>query len=210
MECGNLIIAMSKTILIIDDDQTLVAPLKEGLEAMGYRVAAAFDASQGVHLAQQAKPDLVILDFYMPGGDGGAVYERLRQGRDTAQTPIVFSTVVSVEEVKGRIRPSAHTYFLRKPVGLGQLAALIRSVLGEPQPAAMGEGLSSLERSHPLLQRGSPPAVSEVPPVPAGRISLRPAPALVFWRRLPWSEARTACALARWQASHEMAGDFFS
>jgi len=168
---------MPRTILIIDDDQTLVAPLKEGLEAMGYRVAAAFDGMQGIQLARQAKPDLVILDFYMPGGGGGAVYERLRQGRDTAHTPIVFSTVVSVDEVKGRIRPSAHTYFLRKPVGLGQLAALIRSVLGEPQPAATAEEPPVLESSQPLLQRGTPPAVSEVPQVPAGRISLRPAPA---------------------------------
>ncbi len=131
---------MSKTILIIDDDQTLVAPLKEGLEAMGYRVAAAFDGQQGIHLAQQVKPDLVILDFYMPGGGGAIVYERLRQGQETAQTPIVFSTVVSMEEVKGRIHPSANTYFLRKPVGLGQLAALIRSVLGEQQSSVTAEG----------------------------------------------------------------------
>jgi acyl-CoA thioester hydrolase len=148
---------MHKIILIIDDDQTLVAPLKEGLEAMGYRVAAAFDGLQGIQLAAQAKPDLVILDFYMPGGGGGTVYERLRQGRDTAHTPIVFSTVVSVDEVKGRIRPSAHTYFLRKPVGLGQLAALIRSVLGEPQPAAAADP-PALESSQSLIQRGTPPA----------------------------------------------------
>lgn len=122
---------MSKTILIIDDDQALVAPLKEGLESMGYRVAVAYDGLQGILQAHQTRPDLILLDFYMPGGGGGAVYERLRQSKDTAKTPIVFSTVVSVEEVKGRIRPSAHTFFLRKPVGLNQIASVIRSVLGE-------------------------------------------------------------------------------
>jgi acyl-CoA thioester hydrolase len=154
---------MSKTILIIDDDQTLVAPLKEGLEAMGYRVLAAFDGLRGIQLAQQAKPDLVILDFYMPGGGGGAVYERLRQGHETAQTPIVFSTVVSVEEVKGRIHPSANTYFLRKPVGLGQIAALIRSVLGEQQPATPVEGPQPGAKALPeSAQRGS----SAAPPAP--------------------------------------------
>ncbi|MBI5240967.1 MAG: YbgC/FadM family acyl-CoA thioesterase [Elusimicrobia bacterium] len=152
---------MAKTILIIDDDQSLVAPLREGLEAMGYRVAAAFDGLQGVQSARQVRPDLVILDFYMPGGGGAAVYERLRQGPDTALTPIVFSTVVSVEEVKGRIKPSAHTYFLRKPVGLGQLAALIRSVLGEAAAP------SALEPQPPLLDRGAPqvssPRVFDLP-----------------------------------------------
>jgi acyl-CoA thioester hydrolase len=151
---------MAKTILIIDDDQSLVAPLKEGLEAMGYRVAAAFDGLQGIQSAVQVRPDLVILDFYMPGGGGASVYERLRQGRDTVHTPIVFSTVVSVEEVKGRIKPSAHTYFLRKPVGLGQLAALIRSVLGEPPRP--GESEAPAVAAEPsLLDRvpsGAPPA----------------------------------------------------
>ena len=125
---------MPKTILIIDDDQALVAPLKEGLEAMGYRVAVAFDGLQGILQAHQTRPDLILLDFYMPGGGGGTVYERLRQSKDAAKTPIVFSTVVSVDEVKGRIRPSANTFFLRKPVSLGQIVSVIRSVLGEKQP----------------------------------------------------------------------------
>jgi len=156
-KCGSLK-PMPKNILIIDDDQSLVAPLKEGLEAMGYRVRAAYDGLQGLQLAREVRPDLVILDFYMPGGGGGAVYERLRQDKETAHTPIVFSTVVSVDEVKGRIPASAHTYFLRKPVGLGQVAALINSVLGErpasaeappAEPAAAG----AAPRVHDLAVR---------------------------------------------------------
>jgi acyl-CoA thioester hydrolase len=152
---------MPKTILIIDDDQSLVAPLQEGLQAMGYRVAAAFDGLQGVQSARQVRPDLVILDFYMPGVGGAAVYERLRQAKDTAETPIVFSTVVSMEEVKGRIKPSSHTYFLRKPVGLGQLAALIRSVLGGPPDPAAPAG-----PGEPALLVPVPPASGRVHDLP--------------------------------------------
>src|SRR5437899_3133642 len=108
---ASLLAAMAdKTILIIDDDQTLVAPLKDGLESIGYRVAVAFDGMQGILQAHQAKPDVIILDFYMPGGGGRTVYERLRQAADTVSTPIIFSTVVSLEEVKGQITPTAHTY----------------------------------------------------------------------------------------------------
>ena len=59
---------MSKTVLIIDDDQTLVAPLKDGLESIVYRVAVAFDGLQGILQAHQARPDVIILDFHMPGG----------------------------------------------------------------------------------------------------------------------------------------------
>ncbi len=126
---------MAKTILIIDDDQTLVAPLKDGLESIGYRVAVAFDGLQGVLQAHQAKPDVIILDFYMPGGGGRTVYERLRQTPDTNLTPIIFSTVVSLEEVKGAIKPTAHTYFLKKPVGLSQIISVLNSILGENKSA---------------------------------------------------------------------------
>lgn len=123
-----------KTILIIDDDQTLVAPLKEGLESIGYKVAVAFDGLQGVLQAHQHQPDVIILDFNMPGGGGHTVYERLRRAPDTAKTPIIFSTVVSVDEVRSRIQPTAQTFFMKKPVGLNQFIATLNSVLGKSAP----------------------------------------------------------------------------
>jgi acyl-CoA thioester hydrolase len=125
---------MTRKILIIDDDQTLVAPLKDGLESMGYSVAVAYDGLQGILQAHQSKPEVIILDFHMPGGGGRTVYERLRQKADTKDTPIIFSTVVSMDEVKGQISPSAHTYFLRKPVGLNQIVAALNSILGDDKP----------------------------------------------------------------------------
>jgi acyl-CoA thioester hydrolase len=126
---------MPKTILIIDDDSTLVAPLKEGLESIGYRVAVAFDGVQGVIQAHQSKPDVIILDFHMPGGGGSTVYERLRKAPDTAKTPIIFSTVVTLEEVKAKITLSPNTFFLRKPVGLGQFVSVLNQVLDDNKKA---------------------------------------------------------------------------
>lgn len=122
---------MARTILIIDDDSTLVVPLKDGLESAGYKVAAAFDGVQGLLLAHQAKPDLIILDFYMPGGTGGSVYEKLRARPDTAGIPVVFSTGVTLEELKGSIKPGPKTFFLRKPVGFSGVLAVVNQVLGE-------------------------------------------------------------------------------
>lgn len=125
-----------KTVLIIDDDQTLVAPLKDGLESIGYKVAVAFDGLQGVLQAHQCQPDVVILDFNMPGGGGVSVYERLRKSQDTAKTPIIFSTVVSMEEVKSKINASPQTFFLKKPVGLNQFIGVLNSILGKEAPLA--------------------------------------------------------------------------
>lgn len=126
---------MSRTILVVDDDVTLVAPLKDGLESAGYRVAVAFDATQGILLAQELRPDLIILDFYMPGVDGGAAYERLRASPLTSATPVIFSTGLTLEELKGRVKPGAKTFFLRKPVGFSGILSVVNQVLGEDRQA---------------------------------------------------------------------------
>ncbi len=124
-----------KTILVVDDDVTLVAPLKDGLESAGYEVAIAYDSVQGLHLASALKPDLIILDYYLPGGDGGATYERLRAAAETKDTPVIFSTGLTLEELKGKITPGAKTFFLRKPVGFAGFLSVINQVLGPEIPA---------------------------------------------------------------------------
>lgn len=129
---------MSKTILIIDDDSSLVVPLKDGLESAGYKVAAAFDGVQGLLLAHQSKPDLIILDYYMPGGTGGSVYEKLRMRPDTQGIPVVFSTGVTLEELKSSIKPGPKTFFLRKPVGFTGILNVVNQVLGETRKAVTG------------------------------------------------------------------------
>lgn len=168
---------MPKTVLIIDDDQTLVAPLKDGLESIGYRVAVAFDGLQGILQAHQARPDVIILDFHMPGGGGHTVYERLRATPDSVNTPIIFSTVITLDELKGKIRPTSNTFFLRKPVGLNQIVEVLNGVLGENRSAAPAP---KQEPFHAV-----PPPPTNLPPMPA----LKPAAAK--------KEAATQ-KLARW------------
>ena len=129
---------MSRTILVVDDDQTLVAPLKDGLESAGYRVAVAFDAAQGLLQAHEVKPDLIILDYYMPGGDGGWVYERLRAAPDTLEIPVVFSTGLTLDELRGKVKSGTRTYFLKKPVGFNGILSIVNQVLGEDRQALTG------------------------------------------------------------------------
>ena len=122
---------MPKTILIVDDDPGLSAPLKDGLEARGYQVAVAADGLQAIQQACDAKPDLIILDFHMPGGGGIAAYTCLRELGPTCETPIVFLTAVPIDEVKGSVSFGAGTYFIAKPAGLGKIVPVIRAALKE-------------------------------------------------------------------------------
>jgi acyl-CoA thioester hydrolase len=159
---------MSRTILIVDDDQTLVAPLKDGLESAGYRIAVAFDAAQGLLQAHEVKPDLIILDFYMPGGDGGWVYERLRAAPDTRDIPVVFSTGLTLEELRTKVKSGTRTYFLKKPVGFSGILSIVNQVLGENRQAIMGAELPAAEAA-PTPAPPAEPTASRHPPKPKAR-----------------------------------------
>jgi len=89
------------------------------------------DGLQGIQDACDARPDLIILDFHMPGGGGSAVYACLRELRPTADTPIVFLTAVPIDEVKSSIPLGANTYFISKPAGLDAIVPVIRAALQE-------------------------------------------------------------------------------
>lgn len=146
-----------KSILIIDDDQTLVAAIKEGLETLGFRVAAAFDGLQGVLQAHQSRPDAVMLDFNMPAGGGAGVYERLRTSSVTAQTPIIFLTAATMDEVKKVIRSTPNTYFLKKPISVGQLRKVLDKILG----GTVGGGTTTRSQPVQLSTVSKPPAPVE-------------------------------------------------
>ena len=122
---------MPRTILIVDDDPGLSAPLKDGLEARGYQVVVAADGLQAIQQACDAKPDLIILDFHMPGGGGTAAYTCLRELGPTRETPIVFLTGVPIAEVQSSLTFDAHTYFIAKPAGLDKIVPVIRKALEE-------------------------------------------------------------------------------
>lgn len=88
-----------ESILVIDDDRTVLTYLKGVLGREGFRVFTALDALQGPMVARQAKPDLVILDLSMPGGGGTAVLERLRRMQGTMQTPVLVYSGLARERV---------------------------------------------------------------------------------------------------------------
>lgn len=150
---------MSRTILVVDDDQSLVAPLKDGLESAGYRVAVAFDAAQGILQAHETRPDLIILDYYMPGGDGGWVYDRLRAAPDTVNIPVVFSTGLTLDELREKVKSGTRTFFLKKPVGFNGILSIVNQVLGEDRRAPAAPDLP--------MTTGTPAPPPDAPAAPA-------------------------------------------
>src|SRR5262245_22726827 len=80
-----------KTVLLVDDDDDLVAILKPALEAAGYRVLTADDGNAGLIAAETQSPDLVVVDMMMPKKSGFLILEKIK-GRPGNTTRVVMIT----------------------------------------------------------------------------------------------------------------------
>jgi DNA-binding response OmpR family regulator len=113
-------------ILIIEDALDLARVIKRELETAGHRVRHAADGETGLRLHQEQPPDLIILDWMLPGMDG---LEVLRQVRQASPTPVLMLTARTeeVDRVVG-LEVGADDY-LTKPFAMRELLARVRAIL---------------------------------------------------------------------------------
>ena len=123
-----------ETVLIADDDKTVVALLTEFLRKNNFHVVPAFDSMQAMVGVRQAKPKAVILDIGMPGGTGLDVLKKLRAMTTTAQTPIIILTGSTDPKAKDNAMALGADEFLKKPVDLHAVLTALHRVLGRPEP----------------------------------------------------------------------------
>ena len=117
-------------VLIIDDDYEIVAILTEVLKLEGHEVSSAADPVEGMQASRKLKPDLIILDYHMPGNTGAHLYESLRRNNATKLTPILFmSGEASPELILSEISDTEASRFLPKPVPLADFRAAVREML---------------------------------------------------------------------------------
>lgn len=116
-------------ILIVDDSPTDVRVFTTLLERAGHRVSSASSAEQGIEMARNERPDLVIMDVIMPGMNGFQATRTLTRDPVTQNVPVLIITTKSMEtdRVWG-LRQGARD-FLTKPVGEKELLARIQKLL---------------------------------------------------------------------------------
>jgi CheY-like chemotaxis protein len=118
-----------KTVLIIDDDAKQIAALSIRLKSAGFEVLGARDGLEGLKLAMSDKPDLIIMDIWMPGNVGCLVAERLKHV-GLGHVPVIFLTASKETEVwriSKEVEPAA---FFEKPYNSKQLLAAIHHFIG--------------------------------------------------------------------------------
>jgi DNA-binding response OmpR family regulator len=117
-------------ILIVDDDKAFVQLLNTRLKNSGYLVTFASDVPSALGLVQREKPDLILLDIGLPGGDGFVLMDRLKAIDRLAHIPIIIVTAQDTSSAKAKaLKAGAQAYF-QKPIDHNELTAAIREILG--------------------------------------------------------------------------------
>jgi len=115
-----------KRILIIEDEQDIVLGLKDAFAFEGYEVGSAATGEEGVALATETAPDLVILDLMLPGINGYQVCDRIRR-LDRALPILILSARSQESDIIRGLEAGADDY-MTKPFSVGELLARVRTV----------------------------------------------------------------------------------
>ena len=118
-------------ILIVEDDQDTRELLKVRLHARGYETAFAFDAVTAISVTREERPDLILLDMGLPGGDGVVVMDRLKAFPALAHIPVIVVSAREQSTTGARATEAGARAYVQKPIDNDELMAAVRSALGE-------------------------------------------------------------------------------
>ena len=119
------------TILIVDDEPSILDLVRFTLEDADVRVVEASDGAEALVLARRIKPDLILLDVQMPRLNGLEVCRQLRREPAVARTPIVMLTAAGQEADRARGREAGADEYLTKPFSPLALLALVEALVPE-------------------------------------------------------------------------------
>jgi DNA-binding NarL/FixJ family response regulator len=148
-------------ILIIEDEPGMRANLEDTLELEGFEPILAPNGKEGIRLARQEQPDLILCDVLMPDMDGHAVLESLRADANTVRIPFIFLTAKGEHgDVRQGMESGADDYLI-KPVRVDELLRAINSRL-ERRRQQKEEFKAEFKSPQPLETLGLSPREAEI------------------------------------------------
>lgn len=116
-----------ETLLIIEDDPSILRGLQMNLQLEGYQLLTTRDGEEGLHVWRQHRPDLIILDIMLPRRDGWEILQKIRE--EDPETRILILSAKSNEADKVLGLSLGADDYITKPFGLAELLARIRAAL---------------------------------------------------------------------------------
>jgi two-component system, OmpR family, phosphate regulon response regulator PhoB len=149
---------MSASILVIEDEEPLQVLLRYNLESEGYKVRHSAQGEDALYLINEEKPDLVLLDWMLPGISGIEVCRLIRAKPEARDIPIIMLTARSEEAERVRGLATGADDYLVKPFSVPELLARIKTILRRVNPDAVAEQLKAgdlvLDRKTRRVNRG--------------------------------------------------------
>ena len=149
---------MSASILIVEDEEPIKVLLTYNFEAQGYRVRATSAGEEVGPMIADERPNLIILDWMLPGISGIEVCRSLRARPETRDIPIVMLTARGEEAERVRGLATGADDYVVKPFSVPELLARIKSILRRVDPDAVAEVLTAgdltLDRKMRRVTRG--------------------------------------------------------
>jgi len=133
-------------VLVVEDEEPLILLLRYNLEAEGYTVETCTRGDEAELLLRESQPDLLLLDWMLPGLSGIELCRRLRSRAETERLPVIMLTARGEEQERIRGLATGADDYVVKPFSIPELMARVRAMLRRAKP----EVVSSLLRAGDL------------------------------------------------------------
>ena len=128
-------------VLLVEDEPAQREILRYNLSSEGYEVTVAENGDDALLLAEEVRPDLVLLDWMLPGVSGIEVLRRLKNRRQSVETPVIMLSARTEEMDRVRGLETGADDYMVKPYSVSELMARIRTQLRRTRPVSVGERL---------------------------------------------------------------------
>ncbi len=125
-------------ILIVEDNEKNRKLARDVLQFKGYRTVEAGTAEEGIQLAQESRPALILMDIHLPGMNGIEALGRLRSDPRTEAIPVMAVTASAMTHDRQRILTAGFDGYQTKPINVKEFLAAVRQVL-DGRPRAGGD-----------------------------------------------------------------------
>ncbi|TMJ36952.1 MAG: phosphate regulon transcriptional regulatory protein PhoB [Alphaproteobacteria bacterium] len=134
---------MTASILIVEDEEPIQILLTYNLQAEGFRIRATANGEDVAHLVNEERPDLIVLDWMLPGISGIEVCRLLRSRPETREIPVIMLTARGEENERVRGLATGADDYIVKPFSVPELLARIKTILRRVNPDAIAERLKA-------------------------------------------------------------------
>jgi two-component system cell cycle response regulator DivK len=119
----------NELILIVEDNPKNLKLVRDVLQVRGYRTIEAGTGEEGVQMAREQQPALVLMDIQLPGINGVEAFHQLRADPTTCATPVIAATASVMAEERTKVMAAGFDGFQGKPISVRELLETVRQIL---------------------------------------------------------------------------------